>query len=571
MAPALVRLGLSAYPGRVVRVPALAAVLLAGACGDPETALFVDLVTDFVPVVELTAVRVEVDRDGVPPIEHAVAPDADYVEGVRVATVRGLAAGRLSFRVVLTGEGDQTLVERPVVIDLSGRHGTTIVVTRSCGGLGCPTEDDPAATACRAGECVDPGCTEETPAACGVASLCGGDADCPGAGAGCASSRCRGGVCLVGAVAGGCPAGQACHPELGCVAATARRCDGFVAVSTGDQHSCAIRGSGELFCWGRDSRGQLGVVDDFDHTLPARVEGEGWVAVSAGRTQTCGVRDGEAFCWGHNDDGELGVGDRDPRAEPARVVDGPFDVVSIGRNHGCGVRASDRALWCWGDNEFGQLGDGTTADAERPVVVDPERWLDVQVGDDHTCALREDRSVWCFGRDRDGQLGNGPGETGSLVPSSVLGPVAAFTVGTDHVCVLHGAASDETSCWGDGSDGRLGVGGLDDAHAPTRVEGAPPLSFLDAGDDHGCGVARDGSLWCWGSNSAGQLGVEGASRDTPIRVGERTDWAIVSAGGDHTCAIDDRGRLYCWGDNLHGQLGGGDTRPHASAVQVCPL
>ncbi|MBK7777954.1 MAG: hypothetical protein IPI43_28220 [Sandaracinaceae bacterium] len=84
--------------------------------------------------------------------------------------------------------------------------------------------------------------------------------------------------------------------------------------------------------------------------------------------RTCAIRgDGTAWCWGRNADGELGDGTQTARAVPTRVAD--FDDVTalaMGASHTCALRASD-TIECWGDNQRGQLGDGTTNSSLTPV------------------------------------------------------------------------------------------------------------------------------------------------------------------------------------------------------------
>src|SRR4029453_9734090 len=83
-------------------------------------------------------------------------------------------------------------------------------------------------------------------------------------------------------------------------------------VSAGASHSCGIRTSGRLYCWGNDTEGQLGDGGGNIHRLvPKEVSGGGtdWASVSAGGAQTCALRtSGRLYCWGDDAFGELGDG-----------------------------------------------------------------------------------------------------------------------------------------------------------------------------------------------------------------------------------------------------------------------
>ena len=63
--------------------------------------------------------------------------------------------------------------------------------------------------------------------------------------------------------------------------------DRFIAVSAGWEHTCGLRESGAIECWGYNLMGQ------------ADAPSGRFSAVSAGNWHTCGLRDrGEIVCWG---------------------------------------------------------------------------------------------------------------------------------------------------------------------------------------------------------------------------------------------------------------------------------
>ena len=64
--------------------------------------------------------------------------------------------------------------------------------------------------------------------------------------------------------------------------------------------------------------------------------------MSAGAAHTCGVRDtGAIECWGGNDLGQ------------ANAPAGRFSAVAAGNFHTCAIR-EDGAIQCWGNSEVGQ-------------------------------------------------------------------------------------------------------------------------------------------------------------------------------------------------------------------------
>ena len=67
---------------------------------------------------------------------------------------------------------------------------------------------------------------------------------------------------------------------------------GYIAVSSGWEHSCGLRSDGEIKCWGRSWGNEAGQPD-----APAGP----FTTVSAGSNHNCGLRtSGEIECWGHH-------------------------------------------------------------------------------------------------------------------------------------------------------------------------------------------------------------------------------------------------------------------------------
>jgi len=68
----------------------------------------------------------------------------------------------------------------------------------------------------------------------------------------------------------------------------------------------------------------------------------------------------------------------------------------------------------------------------------------------------------------------------------------------------------------------------------------------------------DGSIWCWGQNTDGQLGIgtTGPAQDTPALVLSKAASAIAAgAGSNHTCALLFGGSVACWGLDDEEQVG----------------
>ncbi|KAJ1479246.1 regulator of chromosome condensation 1/beta-lactamase-inhibitor protein II, partial [Baffinella frigidus] len=217
-----------------------------------------------------------------------------------------------------------------------------------------------------------------------------------------------------------------------------------VALALGTRHSCALLDDASVKCWGRNKNGDLGLGDsqnrgdgagEMGEALPAVDLGAGRTVVqlAAGSHHTCALLDnGQLKCWGRNFRGQLGIGDMVDRGRgirndmganlPSVDVGAGWTVVEVaaGATHTCTrlKNGAARALKCWGYNAAGQLDLGDTnyrgyveegmGDSLPAVQLGTGRSAVVlALGSYHSCALLDDASVKCWGRNREGQLGLG--------------------------------------------------------------------------------------------------------------------------------------------------------------------
>jgi alpha-tubulin suppressor-like RCC1 family protein len=189
--------------------------------------------------------------------------------------------------------------------------------------------------------------------------------------------------------------------------------DDWKLTGTGDGHTCGVRGVGLLFGWGRNTAANLGLgqIDDQQRRSATRIgSDEDWLSVVSGQDSSCGLRlGGNLYCWGGNSFGNLGLGDRDQRLVPTQVVAGRvWTEVAIDTFHGCGLDA-DHDLYCWGRGIEGQLGTADNDERLEPELIGPD-FAQVAVGRMFSCAVTLEGGIGCTGENAAGQLGL-PGNT----------------------------------------------------------------------------------------------------------------------------------------------------------------
>eukprot|EP00644_Phytophthora_capsici_P004361 jgi/Phyca11/545325/estExt2_Genewise1Plus.C_PHYCAscaffold_170470 len=152
---------------------------------------------------------------------------------------------------------------------------------------------------------------------------------------------------------------------------------------------------------------------------------------------------------------------------------------------------------------------------------------------------------------------------------SLKGRVQDLACGLGHTLAL--MESGELYTWGNGSNGRLGLGDINDRSSPTKVsiptcsqtEGASdaPVCFrhIFCGASHSLGISWDGRAYAWGKNNQGQCG-HGHTNDHLVQTLDdaREEMTKVACGWDHSLAVSATGKVYTWGSGTNGKLGHGD-------------
>ncbi|XP_053459856.1 probable E3 ubiquitin-protein ligase HERC6 [Nycticebus coucang] len=190
-------------------------------------------------------------------------------------------------------------------------------------------------------------------------------------------------------------------------------------VSCGKEHSLVVCNKGRVFAWGAGSEGQLGIGEfkeiSFTPKKVTALTGIKIIQVSCGHYHSLALsEDSQVFSWGKNSHGQLGLGKEFPsQASPQRVrsLDGlPLAQVAAGGAHSFALSLCGTSFG-WGSNNAGQLalsGSNTPAQRYKPLSVGALRNLGViciSCGSEHTAVLTQDGKVFTFGDNSSGQLG----------------------------------------------------------------------------------------------------------------------------------------------------------------------
>jgi len=205
--------------------------------------------------------------------------------------------------------------------------------------------------------------------------------------------------------------------NAGALLPTERNIQGVVDIATTTNHTLFLKEDGTVWAAGNNAHGQLGDGTNINRNTPVQVGAtsgrplENIVRIAAGANHSVAIdENGNVFAWGLNSNGQLGIGNVLAQSRPVQVLNNTrvahiSDIINVsaGTSHTLLLRA-DGTVWAMGRNNNGQLGVNSTVQHNVPMQVGNSAGtnyltniISVGAGDLVSAALSANGTVYVWG------------------------------------------------------------------------------------------------------------------------------------------------------------------------------
>jgi alpha-tubulin suppressor-like RCC1 family protein len=322
------------------------------------------------------------------------------------------------------------------------------------------------------------------------------------------------------------------------------------SVSCGEDHTMMIDFDDNVWSFGDNQHGQLSLKGDLDINIPHSILSKGnkikAKSISCGSNHTM-IIDLYNNVWGFgfNRYGQLGLGDNKDRIKPTPILSQGDKIkakfVSCGDYHTMMIDLDDN-VWSFGDNQYGQLGLGDNQRRDIPTLLENIKARSISCGRWHTMIIDLSNNVLAFGNNDYGQLGLGDNQN-RYIPTLLKNiKVKSISCVKWHTMIID--LSNNILALGSNSNGQLGLGNDQERNIPTPILSQGDkikAKSISCGRWHTMIIDLSNNILAFGSNNNGQLGLgNDQERNMPIvlsHMGQNIKARSISCGHNYTIII----------------------------------
>ena len=264
--------------------------------------------------------------------------------------------------------------------------------------------------------------------------------------------------------------------------------------------------NGEVYAWGRNNWNLLGFkTEEKYQKTPVKINELSNIEdiYSGGRSMFAKNKSGEVYAWGNNNEGQLGIGNKEAQSTPVKVkeLSNIEDIYIYYENTFAKNKFGE--IYAWGYNGDGRLGIGNTENQSSPIKVnDITNVEEIYIDGASTFAKTNTGEVYAWGNNDNGQLGIGNTENQSS-PIKVNGITNVEEIyidasSIDGASVFAKTNTGEVYAWGNNRNGQLGIGNTDNQLCPVKINGlsnVEEISFTMLGNKSDYLRTKDGKIY----------------------------------------------------------------------------
>ncbi len=250
----------------------------------------------------------------------------------------------------------------------------------------------------------------------------------------------------------------------------------------------------------------------------------------------------EVWSFGSNEFGQLGLGDNTDRNTPTKIISVDTRSGITAKSVSCGkyytmIIDMNNNVWAFGFNKYGILGLGNDVNILIPEKINGVTSAKyISCGDFHTVIIDMNNDIFSFGYNTFGQLGLGDNmerNTPTKIPN-IFGK--SVSCGSYHTVIID--MNDESWSFGRNNFGQLGVGDNMERNTPTKIPNIFAKS-VSCGEFHTVIININNDILSFGKNTNGELGLgDHIHRNIPTKIPDISAKS-VSCGGAHTVIIEE--------------------------------